>query len=540
MSIHGGPDGTRTVPVPPRGRSPIPYAGPEVAWTAAAVFSVALAIYLRTMLPGTSFWDTAEAQTVPHTLSIFHPTGFPTYTLVGWLWSQLPAGSVAWRMNLLSGVSVAGAAALVALITAQLVAERHRVTVAAAAGVAGLAFAFASEPWRNAVRADVHALHILVAALIAWLLVSWSSALRAESPRADRWLLAAALAFGLGMGNHPLTGMMAPAIAAWLFVVDPAIWRRWRLIAACAGMLALGLAVYAYIPIRALTPPEPPLFYARPTTFERFRYLVFAEQFHGLFSSFGDFFGNLPLKWADAERVLARQFVGPGWLIAAVGTSVLAVRRPGALAFIGLLVAVNVGYSMNFADGDIDRYYMLSALLGSVLVGVAVSAVAGAAGRAFADATRRSFDSAGRRRAATLAAAMVIGLSALLPAVSLLTLYRERDRSADRDAELWVASVQRSLPPGAVIVSWWSYSTPLWYHRWIDGERPDVKIIDERNILDDGYGTIHNAIEAFLGRRPVYVVPPPWELEAIDARWLTESIETYPGFTELLRIEGRK
>ena len=74
---------------------------------------VALAMYLRTMLPSTGFWDTGEAQTVPYTLSIFHPTGFPLYTLLGWAWSHLlPFGEVAWRMNLLSGVCVALAAGL--------------------------------------------------------------------------------------------------------------------------------------------------------------------------------------------------------------------------------------------------------------------------------------------------------------------------------------------------------------------------------------------------------------------------------------------
>ena len=55
------------------------------------------------MLPSTGFWDTGEAQTVPPTLSIFHPTGFPTYEILGWLWTPLPIGEVAWRMNLLSG-----------------------------------------------------------------------------------------------------------------------------------------------------------------------------------------------------------------------------------------------------------------------------------------------------------------------------------------------------------------------------------------------------------------------------------------------------
>jgi Protein of unknown function (DUF2723) len=501
---------------------------------------VALAIYMRTMLPGTAFWDTAEAQTVPPTLSIFHPTGFPTYTLLGWLWSRLPIGEMAWRMNLLSGVSVAGAAALAVLVAGQLAEERHRVTAAAAAGIGGLAFAFASEPWRNAVRADVHALHIFIAALLVWMLVSWASARRAGSPRADRWLLAASLTFGLGMGNHPLVGLMAFGIGAWLIAVDRGIWRRWKLLLGCVLLLALGVSVYAYILIRAQIQPEPPLFYARPATLERFRYLVLAEQFHDLFRPFDAPLADLGFKWADAERVLERQFIGPGWLIAGVGAAVLAARRFGAFVFLGLLVAGNVLYSMNFRDGDIDRYYMLTAWVGAVLVGVAVSALGGAAGRAFADATRRAVGLVGRRRAATAAVAGVMLLAALLPAVSLFALYRERDRSTDRDAQLWVAAVHDALPRDAVILSWWSYSTPLWYYRWIEGQRPDVKIIDERNILDDGYRTMHLAIEEFLGERPVYIVPPSWELDLILARWETQAIETYPGYTELLRVVGRE
>jgi hypothetical protein len=518
----------------------VPYATAEVAWTAAAVSLVALAIYLRTMFPSTGFWDTGEAQTVPHTLSIFHPTGFPTYTLIGWAWSQIPIGEVAWRMNLLSAVSLAAASGLAVLIVGQLAEERHRWAVAVAAGIAGLAFAFASEPWRNALRADVHALHILIAALIVWLLVCWRSAERVGSPRAGGWLMGAALTFGLGMGNHPLTGLMAFGIAAWLLAVDPRIWRRWRLLAVCAALLAVGLLVYAYIPIRALIPPEPPLFYARPTTFERVRYLIFAEQFHNLFEPFIDPLDDFGVKWADAERVLVRQFIGPGWLVAALGAAVLAARQPGAFAFLGLLVAANVAYAMNFYDGDIDRYYLLTVFVASVLIGVAASAFSAACARAFAEASRRVLGVVGRRRLAVAAGVLVLTLAALLPAGSLATLYAERDQSVNRDADRWVASVHDALPPDAVVLSWWSYSTPLWYHRWVLGERPDVKLIDERNILDDGYGTIDAAIETYLGRRPVYVVPPFWEVERITGAWETTTVATYPGYTDLLRIEGRR
>ena len=119
-----------------------------------------------------------------------------------------------------------------------------------------------------------------------------------------------------------------------------------------------------------------------------------------------------------------------------------------------------------------------------------------------------------------------------------MTGYAAHDQSQNREADAWVASVHEQLPPNAVVISWWSYSTPLWYHRWVLGERPDVTIIDERNILDDGYRTMRNAIRSFYGRRPVYVVPPEWEYRRITTQWETSTVRTYPGYTNLLRIDG--
>jgi hypothetical protein len=413
--------------------------------------------------------------------------------------------------------------------------------VAVAAAIGGLAFAFASEPWRNAIRADVHALHIVLVALLIWLLLCWRTAVDAGSPRAGWWLAAAALTFGLGMANHPLIGLTAFGIAAWVLLVDRHLWRKWRLVLACAALIALGIGTYAYIYLRAIIPPEPPLFYAHPNTFERFRYLVFAEQFHDLFDPLTSPLYNLGLKWADAEALLERQFIGPGWLMAAIGASVLAARDLKAFAFLGLLVLANVAYSMNYPDGDIARYYMLTVLVAAVCIGLALSAIAAAAARAVAETSRRALACAGRRRAAVLTGVAVLLAGALLPLGSLLSLYPERaEQGANRDADLWVASVYNQLPPDAVVVSWWSYSTPLWYHRWVLGDRPDVTIIDERNILDDGYGTIDGAIDRFLPYRPVYVVPPFWELDQILATWQTQTLPTYPGYTDLLRIEGRR
>jgi hypothetical protein len=540
VSIHRVPASSPARPLN-RGRRYVPYSDNLVAFAALLVAAVAFGIYLRTVMPSTGFWDTGEAQTVPPTLSIFHPTGFPTYTLIGWLWSQVPIGEVAWRMNVLSATAVAVAAGLVTLIAGHLIHERHRSVTAIGAALGGFAFAFAPEPWENATRADVHALNVLFVALIVWLLMVWRAAVVARSPRAGRWLMGAALVFGIAVGNHPLAGLTAFGIAAWVIFVDRHLWRRWRLVLACAALVALGLlGTYAYIPIRAALDPEPPLFYARPDTWERLRYLVFAEQFQRLFRDFGTPLDDLGRKWARSEAVLQLQFIGPGWLLAGVGAATLAVRQRADLVFLALIVVANVVYAMNFNDGDIDRYYMPTLVAAAPMLGVAIALIGTAAARAVAEATYRMAGIAGRRRVARMAGGLVLALGLAMPLGSLVTQYASHDQSRNREADLWVASVHRVLPPNAVLVSWWSYSTPLWYHRWVLGERPDVTIIDERNILDDGYRTINRAISTYLRSRPVFVVPPHWERENILETWETRTVATYPGYLDLLLIEGRR
>src|SRR5262245_4548870 len=68
-----------------------------------AVTLAAFWLYVATLLPGVGIGDTAELQRVVPLLELAHPTGYPLYTLLGWLWVQLPLGGTpAWRLSLFS------------------------------------------------------------------------------------------------------------------------------------------------------------------------------------------------------------------------------------------------------------------------------------------------------------------------------------------------------------------------------------------------------------------------------------------------------
>jgi len=84
----------------------------------------ALALYGMTAAPtvATVFDDSLEFQVVLPTLGIAHPTGYPLYTLLGWLITRLlPLGDAAYRANLFSAL----AAALTAALLYRLLAEQR-------------------------------------------------------------------------------------------------------------------------------------------------------------------------------------------------------------------------------------------------------------------------------------------------------------------------------------------------------------------------------------------------------------------------------
>ena len=243
------------------------------------VFVVSLALDWRTLLPDVAFWDTGEFQTVGPVLGIAHPTGYPAYTLVSWLASIVftPFGNPAFRVDLLSALLGSGAAALAALAVV-LLTRRPVLGLAA-----GLALAVSPLGWEIGLAADPHALHLFLAALLLVLLIRWQQRCRADPERAGRWLLAASLVFGLALGNHALTLLLAPGIGVFVLVVDPRILvRRWRLALGCiAAIVGTTVLIYLYIPLRASM--NPPLNYAHPVTWDRFKYLVLGEQFQGTF-----------------------------------------------------------------------------------------------------------------------------------------------------------------------------------------------------------------------------------------------------------------
>ncbi len=81
------------------------------------IFAASMLVYLLTIAPTLSFFDSGEMISGAYTLGVSHPPGYPVYVTLGKLFSFIPLGNVAFRVNLMSSFFAAMTSVTVYYIT---------------------------------------------------------------------------------------------------------------------------------------------------------------------------------------------------------------------------------------------------------------------------------------------------------------------------------------------------------------------------------------------------------------------------------------
>lgn len=451
-------------------------------WPAAAVAGLAFVAYLATLAPGLSFehngTDGGDLIAAAWNLGVPHPTGYPTYTLLAWLFTRLPVGVVAYRTNLLSAVCAAGASGLLFASVRLLLpgdpaipaghdaasgegttgpgrGTRLRIFLSAHAGVllagaAALTLAFSSLLWSQAVITEVYALLTLFAALLLWLALRW----RATGGDGLLWL--AGLVLGLGLGNHLTLILGVPALFLLLWP-ERRRWLRLRVLLPALLLFLGGLGVYAYLPLAARG--APPVNWGNPQTWDRFLWVVSARQYQQF--AFALDLAAIPARLATWAGLLGDQF---GWwgLALALAGGAWCWRRDRAFALCGLAWALLAGtYAFFYNTGDSHAY-----LLPPLLI-LAAWWAEGARG------LLRII--AGRWPACTRAALALLLLS---PFLSLGLHWRAADPDDDWLIHTFIQQALDGVEPGGLVVVRGDAPTfALWYGLHVENRRPDVPVV---------------------------------------------------------------
>ncbi|MBA3533705.1 MAG: DUF2723 domain-containing protein [Ardenticatenales bacterium] len=476
----------------------------RLTWVVALLLLLSsFALYTATLVPGPFDGDSGEFQYLPRILGLPHPTGFPLYLMSGWLWSWLPVGTLAWRMNLFSAFCAAGTIGLLFLLLRSLGLR----WVASVGGA--MALLLAPGFWRYAVVADVYAMHTLLLAAALFLWHHWSMALdRGEVAWTPFWQ--AAFVTGLGLTNHPTFAFILPAVLLFVLAHLTRFLAGNRL-ALLRNLLIGGLLfalpglLYLYVPLRLwmLGPGDLSLGMGEHRAKGIITpYIAWdTDSVLGYLTGRSFISGLTPEWWRLPEalpELLVADFGIAIALLGLLGTLFWLWQRPRSFLLLATLFLPSATYGITFVASiaaigetlDPATYLLPALLVFSLWVAQGLDSLVAP----LAAATRR----AGVAEGAALAL--------LLLALGSHHWGSELPVRADREKSLairryWSEVLAYPLEPGAALTGHWGDLTAFWYFQHGEERRPDLWAIFPPDI---------EQIEQWLAKsgRPLYLAGP--------------------------------
>ncbi|NOZ06997.1 MAG: DUF2723 domain-containing protein [Chloroflexi bacterium] len=457
---------------------------------------LAFALYVRTLAPGLLGGDSGEFQMAAWLGGLAHPTGYPLYLMLGWLWSHLlPLGDPAYRMNLFSAF---WAAVTVVLLYHLLVATGRRVLPSAnrispVAALVTLTFALTPTFWSQATQAEVYTLNAFFVVLL--LLLCSGHVVR------DRAVIAwCTFVFGLSLTHHRTMLLFLPALLAGLWLAGRAVWPGARRAAGLVTLLVLPQLLYLYIPLRAaytpylhlsLTPTRPLDLYEN--NLSGFLSMVSGSVFRGAIGTPVQGLGRVTLL----AGFLNRQFTPVGILLGLLGLALLIRRRQWPLlALSGLGFLAIVGFGLIYFIGDVYDQLIPAYILWTIWAALGLLFL---------------LDAAPARPAGGL-----FLLAMLLPAYLFLSGYPQQNRSHDRQARRrWQALLAQPVPRDALLVSNdRDEVVPLWYLQYVEGQRPDLLGLFPLITPRPEHSNVVRLLDDVLDTgRPIFLIKPMPGLE---------------------------
>ena len=468
------------------------------------LFAAIFALYATTAARATLFGDPSEYQFIPAIAGIAHPPGYAFYTLLAIVWQALlPAGSIAFRTNLLSAAVGAWVVTVVYLIAREIGKSVNRYVgfgkLADDAGqpssspfcrrintiaslFAALSLAAAPDLWQHAIHANAHVVSAALAATHLWLLIRWWRTERV------RWLTAFALTLGIAATHHPITLVAVPAYALFILLVRPNLLRQRRILISLAVWLLVGLTPLLYFPLRSPSAPFGP---TDMRTWEGFWGHVTAKGLRVNLFHFG--LPDQPHRAIVFWSLLRLQFLLPVILLMPLGFVHLArhARKPAFL--MALFLLGHLAFTLNTVQ-DVMAYLLIPFAALAVIAGIGAAALAAFLARAigallssrawrFAPGKRLLGFGPWNLRFFVCHLSLVILLFFWPALQTMLNLSRGISLRDFTAAEEYVTAVHRrfdDVGESAVLLSDWEHLTPLWVHAYTQGQElseEDVRLV---------------------------------------------------------------
>lgn len=446
---------------------------------------IPFSVYLLTLAPTVTFFDSGEFITAIYCLGSAHSPGYPTFINYAKLFTYLPFGSFAFRVNIATAFSSALACYAVYILVAwfleseELVSdiEFSRYYKKMTALSAALTFAFTARLWLQSNHDKPYPLVSFLAAIIFYLLLLWREHYRQGEER-PAYIYLGAFLCGLTFGAHQTIVLLLPAYAFLILSMDWRLIRRIKEIVLALAFAAMGLSIHIYLPVRATR--NPLLNWGDPQTYSQLMWHLLRKGYPVEKPDRG-----WALLWSQLNGFnIPHEFTYVGLFVLAVGIiAFFKKRRDEVLAyFIGLFfffLAI-VGY-LNTPEDLIfltEEFFTPLYLLSAVFIGLGLFY-----------ALRKAARDIPVKHLSSFPIKLLAGFVLLVLPVTVCALhYVENDQHENYVAYDYAANSLRSIPQGAVLYTWGdSGAFPLWYLQGVEKMREDLDILHTPHLVFKWY-----------------------------------------------------
>jgi hypothetical protein len=454
--------------------------------------------------------DSAEFAAGAYTLGIVHAPGYPLYLLLGKIFSYLPWGDVAYRLNLMSAFFAA--LTVVVFYRLALKLTRHRLISFSTA----LFLAFSYYFWTAAIVAEVYALHAFLMSLVLLFLLKW------QETQQEKHLYILTLLYGLGLANHTSTSLMAPGLVFFLLSAGRVL--KFRVLLGMTLALAAGLSLYVYLPLRYAA--QPPFNYVghydangvfhsvNLTTLDGLWWMISGRQFRALMFSH-----HWPEVWQELQNYahwLWSNFLVLGIIPGLWGGFRLFKMRGRFAVCLLLVYLANLAFFTTYRIPDPESMFIPTYLIWAIWMAVGcrcmLDEITGWENRSspgesgvLSGRLVWNVDKRGKIPYTTnvTCSGVLKAILFLAPVATLIINFHYCNLSANWAAKRNASAMLEQVEPDAIIFGWYLTAPTLEYLQVVEGQRPDVKVINRVFI---GWSELRQLVRNKIDARPIYTI----------------------------------
>jgi hypothetical protein len=442
-------------------------------------------VYLMTLAPSVTFFDSGEFITAIYSLGSAHSPGYPLFIVYAKPFTYLPFGSIAFRVNIATAFSAAIACYGVYLLVSHLLAgedmtDDKKVSMLYSKGIAlsaALTYAFSSRLWLQSNHDKPYPLIAFLGAMVYYLLLLWRDRYRAGDDH-PAYLYLVALLCGLAFGAHQTMVLLLPSFA---FLVISTNWRlliRIKEMMLVAAFAVVGFSIHLHLPIRATQ--NPLLNWGDTKTLPQFLWHFLRRGY--------------PVEKPDREWSLfltqlnvfniPHEFTWIGLALLLIGIfAFFTKRRDEIIAYlIGIVVflLVIIGYLNTPADMIFlnEEFFTPLYLLSTVFIGLGIFHL-----------IRSCLVNLSSEEISTLPVrVLTVSIILSLPMTVCALHFVENDQHENYIAYDYGVNTLRSLPERGILYTWGdSGAFPLWYLQGVERLREDLSIVHTPHLLFPWY-----------------------------------------------------